>query len=430
MRPDISAAGAFAIAVWQFDGATESRIESAVHSGGGWSSPVNVTDPGEESEYFPRVAANAKGEAVAVWQHCYTGEIIPCFENKGKYVVKASVRRGGTWTMPVTVSSGTENAVKLQTAIDANGNAVVVWEDSEPVALDIHAAKLPNPGTTWTADMLSEPAREAGEPQVAFDGAGNATAIWHSHTSMSNYRVESSVLPAAMTEWPAPQTVYAPTGSFDAFEPQIAVDSAGGAVAIWRLQGPSGDTVQSSVRSGSTWSAPVNVSAGGQEVREPGLAIDPLGDAVAAWRRSNGSNKIVQGAELAPGGSWTAPEDLSAVGQDAVEPDVAIDGKGNAVVVWRTDGANKVAQASSLFALRLQSLSIPTTGTAGTPVSFSVSPLDIWSGVTTSWNFGDGATGSGTAPSHTYAKAGSYTVTVTGTDALGNAASASGTITV
>ena len=72
---------------------------------------------------------------------------------------------------------------------------------------------------------------------------------------------------------------------------------------------------------------------------------------------------------------------------------------------------------------QLRGLSIQATGTAGRPVSFGVSPLDVFSGVSsTRWSFGDGQSASGTAVSHTYANAGTYHASVTATDGNGTKA--------
>ncbi len=50
--------------------------------------------------------------------------------------------------------------------------------------------------------------------------------------------------------------------------------------------------------------------------------------------------------------------------------------------------------------------------------------------MTVSWSFGDGSSATGTAVTHTYPHTGSFPVTVTATDALGNSTSQSGSITV
>lgn len=85
------------------------------------------------------------------------------------------------------------------------------------------------------------------------------------------------------------------------------------------------------------------------------------------------------------------------------------------------------------------SLTAPSSGTAGsvgTPVPFAAAATDISpavqaAGFTYNWNFGDGASGTGADPSHTYAAAGNYTVSVTSTDENGDTSTpASATLTV
>ena len=76
--------------------------------------------------------------------------------------------------------------------------------------------------------------------------------------------------------------------------------------------------------------------------------------------------------------------------------------------------------------------SIPTRGTAGKRLSFSVSPgLDVWSTLSGAphWFFGDGASASGTTVTHVF-RAGSYNVTVSQADRVGNQTSAHGTVTI
>jgi PKD repeat protein len=58
----------------------------------------------------------------------------------------------------------------------------------------------------------------------------------------------------------------------------------------------------------------------------------------------------------------------------------------------------------------------PTSPTNGTAVSFTASATGGTSPYSFSWSFGDGGTWTGQTPSHTYASAGSYTVTLTATD--------------
>jgi hypothetical protein len=56
--------------------------------------------------------------------------------------------------------------------------------------------------------------------------------------------------------------------------------------------------------------------------------------------------------------------------------------------------------------------------TVDSPVSFSATSSDPYGGFEPTWTFGDGGTATGPSPSHTYATAGEFTVTMTPTDAL------------
>jgi len=56
--------------------------------------------------------------------------------------------------------------------------------------------------------------------------------------------------------------------------------------------------------------------------------------------------------------------------------------------------------------------------TAGAPVSFNGSSSDPYGRFDPSWTFGDGGTATGASPSHTFAAAGNFTVTMTPKDAL------------
>ena len=142
----------------------------------------------------------------------------------------------------------------------------------------------------------------------------------------------------------------------------------------------------------------------------------------------------IEARSIAPNGTLGT---ATIVGEGAEGADYGFsprpDGAGEPVLGWiQKFGLNDAMAGYDTVPPTLAAPGVPAATAVGLPTAFSVpTPLDIWSPpVTTSWSFGDGATASGTSATHIYARSGTYTVTVTATDALGNAISRSAQITV
>lgn len=88
-----------------------------------------------------------------------------------------------------------------------------------------------------------------------------------------------------------------------------------------------------------SWGAPVQLFDAGEVLQpdsiETDLAVGPNGQAFAVWSRpaAGGGNGQVWVRRYADG-AWGAPEQLSDDGAEANSPRLAVDGSGNALVVW------------------------------------------------------------------------------------------------
>jgi PKD domain len=414
-----------AIAVWERStGSGSSLIESAVRPArtGVWQTPVPLSHEGQTA-YSPEIALDSQGDAIVVWdRHGISDSIVEA---------AARLAGSGAWQAPVALSAESQNAEGPDVAMDAQGNAVAVWQQRDVTQM-IQAAVRPAGSETWQAPVgLSAVGENASIPQVAVDPQGDAVVVW-TGSNGGNRIVEATTRGGVSSMWQAP--VALSSSSDEASEPEVAIDPQGNAVAVWQTSTGTNEIIDAAFMSAGSgvWQSPVAVSIGGTSLigEFPQVALDPQGDAVAVWDQSNGSDYIVEAAvRSAASGAWQVPTQLSPTGENSYLPQVAVDPQGNAVAIWEND----LIEAAGYDAAGplLHSLTIPGTGTVGQPLLFSVSPLDVWSilGPTT-WSFGDGANATGTSVAHVYTTAGNYHVTVTGADVLGNTTSATGTVAV
>jgi len=186
-----------------------------------------------------------------------------------------------------------------------------------------------------------------GRPEVAVDAAGNAVAVWE-RTVGGEEIVEASERPAG-GDWSQPQVLSLP--GEEGRRSQVTIDAAGEAIAVW-LSGESSPNfvIRSAVRPpGGEWSAPEDVSDSVAAAGSPRLAIDATSEAVVVWTAFDGADTIVQGSTRPAAGTWSEPKDLSEAGKSVTPleaPDVAIDAGGNAIAVWKLEDSNDIIQAA------------------------------------------------------------------------------------
>jgi hypothetical protein len=277
-------------------------------------------------------------------------------------------------------------------------------------------------GGSWSA--VATIASAGFQPVLAVDGRGDATVAW-----IYNMKIFVAGRGAGGT-WSGPAQISV-DGDLNYYVPAIATDPGGTVTVVWPQARNSGGGSVSYDQKAATrtpagaWAAPVTIGTG-----ESGpllVATGAGGRTTAAWRGLVGGSFVIQTATRAADGAWSA-RDHSAVG--AIQPAVAVDADDDAIVVWNEVNRMKL-QVDDAAPPRLRDLTVPQTATAGTPVTFTVSPLDLWSGLgTTTWNFGDGSSGTGTSVTHAYTTPGDHTVTVTATDALGQPRTGTATIAV
>lgn len=311
-----------ATAVWYRRDGNHARIQATTRgANGSWSSPVNLSSPGQDG-FDPQVSAGPKGTAVVVWRQ-WTGS---------NFRVLASTRTANTWSGPVTLSGSGGQAWDPQVATSALGTAVAVWRQSDANGSRIQGASLSANGRWSSPSAVSAAGGDAWDPQVAMASDGTALTTW-SRFDGTSYRVQASTR-AASGPWSSPRSLSA--AGADAWDPQVALDAKGGAAVVWRRSDGSNDRIEAvSQPPGGTWSTPDAISAAGRNAHDPQVAVAPAGMVTAVWSRWDGSNDRVQTSSWMPGGVWSPPTTLSRPDQDGQDAQLAASPDGTATAAWR-----------------------------------------------------------------------------------------------
>jgi hypothetical protein len=397
-----------AVAVWQRNDGTSIVVQAAERpAGGAWRAPVDISGAsasGGDSR-SPQIVIDPSGTALAVW--------VQRNPLTGGYQLRSAERpAGGTWQEPIAASAIDEaSSVAPRMVIDARGMALAVWLRNTGGATQPHIVSTTHPvGGAWqTPELVPDPALTPYDLDLAVDPVGNAAVSWSDFSGPAK-----AALRPATGGWETP-VVLGTSGN----GPRVAMDSAGNATVVF-VDGR--DAVRSrSHPYGGEWQPDVRINPGGQAPFLPSLVVDARGNALAAWSEATAPNSSIVTARR-DGGEWQPPVRLTGFEQSAFEPDVAADPSGNAVVAWddSSDGAIGAAGYDATPP-EFRALTVPSSGVAGMPLTFSATPFDIWSApLATAWSFGDGTTATATAVTHTYTVAGKRTVIVATRDLVGN----------
>ena len=279
---------------------------------GTWETPVSVapaTFPGN-----PDVAMDASGNATIVWG------------DSGRIKVSRYSAAGNTWEAPVDISAG--GAPRI--AVDAVGNAIVLSTEFGWDARAVRAMHYTVDSGTWGGLIeLGAVSQLADAPQIAFDAAGNAVAMWSGFTTGPTFVAQAARYVAATGEWGGVTTLGSAAGPPSGV-PSLAVAATGDAVAAWTAPGGLARASRYSVATG--WSASTDVSATGAGAEVWDVGVDARGHGMVLWTQADRRTYVA--LNTGPGGAWTAPSPLSISGLLSFHPQVAVQPAGNATVMW------------------------------------------------------------------------------------------------
>lgn len=420
--------------LWERYAGSQTILQSVDKPAGGiWTAPEDIAEFSQGASPEPWIAVDWEGNETAVWKQ---GEVI-----------RSSFRPfAGSWGEPTSLSG--DKSFTSEAAMDARGDTTAVWMHFDGSHYVVESAYRPEGGEWEAPTLVSQPGEEGGNPHVALDANGDALVVWRGSEGGGDF-VRASYRPQGGS-WSAPVNVSTPGEHVEAL--RGAVDPDGNAIVAW-----SGDLDKEGEFRiahaafkpvGGSWEAPVALSTDGGNAFPSDVVFDTSGNSALIWQRWDGTTNLVQASYRPAGEEWEPAVDLSEEGKQGMDAVVVLDAPGdstaadgNATAVWVSetpascgDGKggscpSSVVQAAGYDPEGLPEveLEVPAEGTVGEPVEISTPTEELFAPML---EFGDGERVADTEASHVYEEPGKYDVVLAGAEVLGYRASAQRTIAI
>jgi len=332
-------------AAWQSGGDGASHIWFASRPlAGAWSAKLPLESPGGDNpnlyQYGGLLALDGVGGISAAFMDGRFG-LGTVFASRNVTITNALA---GNWAVAECISDGTGGASQIEPALALNplGGAVVAWHEwrTSWEMHDLFVSERDLSGT-WSIEERANDSLvmfDQQYPRLAIDASGTQYAIWSYRDGINPSDIRFVLRPDG-GHWQPDEIVSQGGQAFE--QPDLVVDDAGNAHAVWLGSWPS--IVYYAYRpTGGSWGTPERVDDGPDGVYRyhPRIGISDLGDIYIIYSQI-GSYKDVRFAYRLTGGGWSASELVSAddpgdpyYPSNQSEPDLAVDAAGNAYSVW------------------------------------------------------------------------------------------------
>jgi hypothetical protein len=288
----------------------------------GWGeAEVIESEPGDAD--FPRVAVDGSGNAIALWKQ-WNGAFNDIWANR--------YAPGVGWSGPVLMETNDADASETWVSMNASGDALAMWRQSDGVALSIWSRLYTTGGGWGPVELAESNPGFASYPHVALDSSGNGLAVWYQKYPGNPRSVWANRFVPGQS-WGEP--VLLETNALTSMSPDMDMDLQGNAFAVWRQTDGASFTVWANrYVAGAGWAGPVLIGPNASKDATPSVAMNAGGDAVAAW--VNDGHVLV--ARYGESSGWGSPEQIDESPEVATTPEIRMDDAGNAVAIWMQGG--------------------------------------------------------------------------------------------
>jgi len=301
-----------------------------------WDAP-QLIDGELRNALYPRVAVAANGTAVAVWEQLddlsFTRpDVWGAVYDPATGWGAAELLETTDYIDPVMIP-----AESPRVAIDAAGNAIAVWEQSFPTGLsspnnmrtEIWFNRY-EPGSGWSGPAVAfdEDLHDLSLPKDALvsSSSGEVFIAWHDHGVAFQFDSVKASHYTPGVGWAAQVDLEAPPNpSVQVTYAAVDADENGNAFVLWPITSGASDFWVRRFTPANGWEAPERIVALVLD-DSPLLAMDDAGNATVAWNQSDGAWAV----RFEPATGWdVTPRQINTGGVE----DLAASA-GDAFAVW------------------------------------------------------------------------------------------------
>jgi uncharacterized protein YbdZ (MbtH family) len=234
----------------------------------GWQAPTLIQEGTIDQ---PQVVVNETGNGIVVW--------IQLDEEYNSIYARSFFKDSG-WGETTLIESNIGNAEAPAVSMNSEGNIIVVWTQQDGQYPSVWANRY-NLTAGW--EIATQLATEASHPHVVMDPDGNGMVVWtHRKGECSRDTRVCTGIPSIWARrydkvigWEAATQL-----ATKAYDPQIAMDKPGNAIAVW---GEKGYIWANYYEAGRGWGTVMRISSYANIIEHNMVAINEEGNVIVTW---------------------------------------------------------------------------------------------------------------------------------------------------
>ncbi|HST56234.1 MAG TPA: hypothetical protein VLJ42_10145 [Solirubrobacteraceae bacterium] len=322
-----------AVAVWSEDAGGDTEVVASTRDAdGSFSAPKVLSIPGDFA-YTPTAVIDAAGDATVVWGEALGSGGVDSVE-------VADHPAGGSWGDAQTVAAGNPDGL----AADPAGDELLTWTDGPLVATNLRVQYRHHgqPFALGTTPPAVETGTYGSALLPALDSTGAGVIAWTHDTVVNPPNIESHIEVARVSREGAVGAPLSLTASHaSAFAPALALADSGLATVVYAY----GDTSSGPRAFHAKTLAPDGTVGADQALSNAGagiaeLAVDSSGDVTAAWTRNVSGAMLLEQATALTTQAFSQPPTVLDTDAANSGPAVAVAPNGQTLITWGHDGSH------------------------------------------------------------------------------------------